>query len=101
MASCEQVTSIIVNVVGVLYLWNLSAKPTGYEIRINAVSVVNIVMGVGLSVEFVVHIASAFLFTAGNGRIATCSLMLIWQIRQTTFLTMDAPLLRPMHVASL
>lgn len=67
VASCEQVTSIIVDVVGVLYLWNLSAKPTGYEIRINAVSVVNIVMGVGLSVEFVVHIASAFLFTAGKG----------------------------------
>lgn len=37
-----------------------------YGIRINAVSVVNTVMGVGLSVEFVVHIASAFLFTRGR-----------------------------------
>jgi Niemann-Pick C1 protein len=57
------VVSIIINVLAVLYLWNLGG---GYGVRINAVSVVNIVMGVGLSVEFVVHIASAFLFNTGS-----------------------------------
>lgn len=57
------VASIIINVMAVLWLWNSGG---GYGIRINAVSVVNIVMGVGLSVEFVVHIASSFLFGHGS-----------------------------------
>lgn len=36
---------------------------SGYGVRINAVSVVNLVMAVGLAVEFVVHVATAFLTT--------------------------------------
>jgi len=57
------VLCIMFNVIGVLYLWNLHGE---YGVRINAVSVVNLVMGVGLSVEFVVHIASAFLSQPGS-----------------------------------
>ncbi|GAB5036681.1 niemann-pick c1 protein [Nannochloropsis oceanica] len=50
---------IILGVVGVLAVWNKIGS--GYGVRINAVSVVNVVMATGLSVEFVVHIAAAFL----------------------------------------
>jgi len=50
---------IVLGVVGVLAVWNRVGS--GYGVRINAVSVVNVVMATGLSVEFVVHIAAAFL----------------------------------------
>ncbi len=50
---------IVLGVVGVLAVWN--GVGSGYGVRINAVSVVNVVMATGLSVEFVVHIAAAFL----------------------------------------
>lgn len=50
---------IVLGVVGVLAVWNQVGS--GYGVRINAVSVVNVVMATGLSVEFVVHIAAAFL----------------------------------------
>jgi Niemann-Pick C1 protein len=43
---------------GVCYLWNKSGAP--YDIQINAVSVVNWVMCIGLSVEFNIHIITYF-----------------------------------------
>jgi Niemann-Pick C1 protein len=52
-------------VVGVIYIWN-QFPIHGYGVRINAVSVVNMVMAMGLSVEFVVHVASAFLYARGT-----------------------------------
>lgn len=59
------VASIIVNICAVLYVWNLSPL-AAYDIRINAVSVVNLVMAVGLSVEFCCHIVTAFVFASGT-----------------------------------
>lgn len=55
------VTSIAISIVGFLYLLNPSeADQNASRVDINAVSVVNLVMAVGLSVEFCVHVASAF-----------------------------------------
>eukprot|EP00743_Colponemidia_sp_Colp-15_P001911 GILK01002081.1.p1 GENE.GILK01002081.1~~GILK01002081.1.p1 ORF type:complete len:1013 (+),score=204.17 GILK01002081.1:56-3040(+) len=50
-------------VVGLLWVWN---QYPGYIVEVNAVSVVNLVMAVGLSVEFCVHIAISFLKTDGT-----------------------------------
>ena len=58
------VVTIICNMLGILYLWN--ELSSGYGIRINAVSVVNLVMATGLSAEFVVHICTAFLKARGH-----------------------------------
>jgi Niemann-Pick C1 protein len=51
------VIMIEVNVVGVMFLWNIS---------LNAVSVVNLVMAIGISVEFCVHICHTFITHAGS-----------------------------------
>lgn len=45
------VSLIVVNLMGLMYVWNIS---------LNAVSLVNLVMAVGISVEFCSHIARAF-----------------------------------------
>eukprot|EP01091_Cochliopodium_minus_P015138 TRINITY_DN5297_c0_g2_i1.p1 TRINITY_DN5297_c0_g2~~TRINITY_DN5297_c0_g2_i1.p1 ORF type:complete len:739 (-),score=199.31 TRINITY_DN5297_c0_g2_i1:58-2274(-) len=45
------VTMIEIDLVGAMYLWNIS---------LNAVSVVNMVMAIGISVEFCVHITHSF-----------------------------------------
>ena len=45
--------SCVFNLIGVMYLLNFLPD---YIIEINAVSVVNLVMACGLSVEFTVHI---------------------------------------------
>ncbi len=42
---------------------SIAATQGGYGVRINAVSVVNLVMAVGLAVEFVIHVATSFLAT--------------------------------------
>jgi Niemann-Pick C1 protein len=57
---------IMLGMVGILAVWN--RLTFGYPVRINAVSVVNLVMATGLAVEFVVHIAGAYLtYPAGEG----------------------------------
>ncbi|EGG22062.1 Niemann-Pick C type protein [Cavenderia fasciculata] len=43
---------VSIDLLGVMYLWNVS---------LNAVSVVNVVMAIGISIEFCVHIAHAFI----------------------------------------
>jgi Niemann-Pick C1 protein len=45
------IASIIINLMGLMYFWN---------IQLNAISLVNLVMAVGISVEFCSHIARAF-----------------------------------------
>ena len=50
-ASFSFVGMIIVDMLGVMYLW---------QIPLNAISLVNLIMGVGISVEFVAHITRAF-----------------------------------------
>ncbi|PAV69838.1 hypothetical protein WR25_26079 isoform B [Diploscapter pachys] len=45
------ICSIIIDLIGLMFVWN---------IELNAVSVANLVMSVGISVEFVVHIVRAF-----------------------------------------
>eukprot|EP00744_Colponema_vietnamica_P003701 GILI01005628.1.p1 GENE.GILI01005628.1~~GILI01005628.1.p1 ORF type:complete len:950 (-),score=322.34 GILI01005628.1:302-3151(-) len=49
--------------IGIIWTWNLIP---GFMVEINAVSVVNLIMSVGLSVEFIVHIVIAFLKAAGT-----------------------------------
>eukprot|EP00761_Pharyngomonas_kirbyi_P000435 gb/GECH01000435.1/.p1 GENE.gb/GECH01000435.1/~~gb/GECH01000435.1/.p1 ORF type:complete len:897 (+),score=185.21 gb/GECH01000435.1/:1-2691(+) len=51
------IVMIDIDLLGIMAIWN---------IYINAVSVVNLVMAVGISVEFCVHIARAFLVAQGS-----------------------------------
>merc|ERR1712088_521178 len=52
---------ILVNLGGMMYWWNIT---------LNAVSLVNLVMAVGISVEFCAHITRAFSVNVGENRIA-------------------------------
>lgn len=54
---CVVVFMIEMNVLSVMYLWNIS---------LNAVSVVNLVMAIGISVEFCVHLCHSFLKIHGS-----------------------------------
>ncbi|CAF3904880.1 unnamed protein product, partial [Rotaria magnacalcarata] len=51
---------IIIDMFGVMFLWN---------IELNAISVVNIVMSVGIAVEFIAHIARYFAVSKGDDRL--------------------------------
>ncbi|CAF0977101.1 unnamed protein product [Rotaria sordida] len=51
---------IIIDMFGVMFLWN---------IELNAVSVVNIIMSVGIAVEFCAHIARYFAVSQGDNRL--------------------------------
>jgi len=51
------VAMTLVDLMGVMYLW---------DIQLNGVSVVNLTMGVGIAVEFCVHIAHAFVSLPGK-----------------------------------
>jgi len=51
------VSFIQVDLIGLMYLWG---------INVNALSVVNLVMAIGISVEFCVHIAHSFLLANGT-----------------------------------
>ncbi|CAF3737766.1 unnamed protein product [Rotaria sp. Silwood1] len=51
---------IIIDIFGVMFLWN---------IELNAVSVVNIVMSVGIAVEFCAHIARYFAVSPGDNQL--------------------------------
>ena len=48
---------IIVDMVGVMAVWNIS---------LNAVSLVNLVMALGISVEFCSHLTRAFTISSGT-----------------------------------
>ncbi|XP_015905178.1 NPC intracellular cholesterol transporter 1 [Parasteatoda tepidariorum] len=54
------ITMILQNLMGLMYFWNIS---------INAVSLVNIVMGIGISVEFCSHIIRSFAFNSEGSEI--------------------------------
>ena len=51
---------IVVNMCGLMYVW---------DITLNAVSLVNLVMAVGISVEFCAHITRDFAFTMGSNKV--------------------------------
>lgn len=53
------ITMIVVNLGGLMYWWGIS---------LNAVSLVNLVMAVGISVEFCSHLVHSFSVSAGRGR---------------------------------
>lgn len=59
-----------IDIMGLLYLWNphsaSAAHHGNYGVDINAVSVTNFVMAVGLSVEFCVHIVTSFTSRIGS-----------------------------------
>lgn len=50
---------IIIDMVGIMYLWN---------IELNAISLVNLVIAIGISVEFCSHIARAFAISDADSR---------------------------------
>ncbi|XP_050040436.1 NPC intracellular cholesterol transporter 1-like [Dermacentor andersoni] len=58
---CFTIVMIIVDILGIMYLW---------DIALNAVSLVNLVMAVGISVEFCSHIVRAFLMSGQPSRVA-------------------------------
>jgi Niemann-Pick C1 protein len=51
------ISMIIVDLLGLMVVW---------DIQLNAVSVVNLVMSVGIAVEFCVHITHAFTMSTGH-----------------------------------
>ncbi|CAB3230588.1 unnamed protein product [Arctia plantaginis] len=55
------ITMIIVNLFGVMYWWGIS---------LNAISLVNLVMAVGIAVEFCSHIVHSFSVAGGGSRVA-------------------------------
>eukprot|EP00057_Strongylocentrotus_purpuratus_P023567 XP_011678041.1 PREDICTED: Niemann-Pick C1 protein-like [Strongylocentrotus purpuratus] len=54
------ISMIVIDTMGVMYLWN---------IEFNAVSLVNLMMAVGMSVEFVSHITRSFSICVKEGRL--------------------------------
>jgi Niemann-Pick C1 protein len=63
------VSSLIILFVIMLILLNLGALMYWWKITLNAVSLVNLVMAVGISVEFCSHITRAFAVTIGPDRV--------------------------------
>jgi len=59
---CVLITTF--DIIGVLWLWNYIAG--GYVVQINAVSVVNLITAIGLSVEFNVHIMLRYTRSKGT-----------------------------------
>ncbi|KAM4557220.1 NPC intracellular cholesterol transporter 1 [Fundulus diaphanus] len=57
---CITIAMILVNMFGVMWLWNIS---------LNAVSLVNLVMSCGISVEFCSHIVRAFSISVRKNRV--------------------------------
>lgn len=51
------VTMVLIDVVGLMYLWDLS---------INSVSIVNLVLAIGLAVDYSAHVAHAFMSATGT-----------------------------------
>ncbi len=67
------IASVTVDIIGFVWLLNppYSNDPAvthDYSVDINAVSVVNLIMAIGLSVEFCVHIATHFVSKLGTPR---------------------------------
>ncbi|XP_061653506.1 NPC intracellular cholesterol transporter 1 isoform X2 [Phyllopteryx taeniolatus] len=58
---CVTIAMILVNMFGVMWLWNIS---------LNAVSLVNLVMACGISVEFCSHLVRAFSISMKKSRVA-------------------------------
>ncbi|XP_027702658.1 NPC intracellular cholesterol transporter 1 isoform X1 [Vombatus ursinus] len=61
MIMCVTIAMILVNMFGVMWLWGIS---------LNAVSLVNLVMSCGISVEFCSHITRAFTMSRKRSRVA-------------------------------
>merc|ERR1712062_412915 len=59
---------ILMNMCGLMYIW---------DITLNAVSLVNLVMAVGISVEFCAHITRDFVFTNGSNKVDRAKTSLI------------------------
>lgn len=55
---------ITFNLIGIV--WVLNSTISGFQIEINAVSVVNLITSVGLGVEFCVHLVISYMNTPGN-----------------------------------
>ncbi|XP_039756217.1 NPC intracellular cholesterol transporter 1 isoform X2 [Pararge aegeria] len=58
------ITMIVVNLGGLMYWWGIS---------LNAVSLVNLVMAVGIAVEFCSHLVHSFSVSGGSSRVARAS----------------------------
>ena len=69
MLGLDLVSSIISLVVILMILVNLGGMMYWWNITLNAVSLVNLVMAVGISVEFSSHITRAFAVNVGENRV--------------------------------
>eukprot|EP00611_Tribonema_gayanum_P025671 TRINITY_DN5912_c0_g1_i2.p1 TRINITY_DN5912_c0_g1~~TRINITY_DN5912_c0_g1_i2.p1 ORF type:complete len:188 (-),score=55.82 TRINITY_DN5912_c0_g1_i2:132-695(-) len=58
--------AMVTSIVGVLWLWGAIDTRAPFPVSINAVSVCNLIMAVGLSVEFLLHVAHAFAHAHGT-----------------------------------
>lgn len=65
----DLVSSLIILLIIVLIVLNLGALMYWWHITLNAVSLVNLVMAVGISVEFCSHITRAFSVNIGENRV--------------------------------
>ena len=59
---------VLVNMGGLMYWWN---------IQLNAVSLVNLVMAVGISVEFCSHLTRSFAVCVAENKIARAKIILV------------------------
>ncbi|KAJ5074465.1 npc intracellular cholesterol transporter 1 [Anaeramoeba ignava] len=75
--------SIILVVVVCMVDTDLLGIMSQWSIDINAVSVVNIVVGIGLSVEFCVHVARSFLFATGTRK--ERAMFALWDMGSSVF----------------
>lgn len=61
------VLMITFDMIGLVWLLN-ELFSDGFQIEVNAISVVNLITSVGLAVEFCVHIAIAYMHAKGTRR---------------------------------
>ena len=61
------VTMVLIDVVALMYLWGLS---------INSVSIVNLVLAIGLAVDYSAHVAHAFMSATGTRNERACKSMM-------------------------
>merc|ERR1712203_165211 len=69
MLGLDMVSAVISLIVIVMILINLGGMMYWWDITLNAVSLVNLVMAVGISVEFSSHITRAFAVNIGDDRV--------------------------------
>lgn len=86
MLGLDLVSSIISLIVILMILINLGGMMYWWDITLNAVSLVNLVMAVGISVEFSSHITRAFAVNVGDNRVQRATETLITMGSSVSFI---------------